>query len=78
MHGPTHHHIEIVEGLLCAVQRVAHLWWIGSNGYMMVDGIQGEDRIQRIYDGGWDPSGGSDSSKSEQATRYMDLEHFVH
>jgi hypothetical protein len=23
-------------------------WWMGSNGYMMMDGIQ------RIYDGGWD------------------------
>jgi hypothetical protein len=34
--------------------------------------------IQRIYDGGWDPSGESDNSKSEQVKQCMDLEHCLH
>jgi hypothetical protein len=36
------------------------------------------DGIQRIYDGGWDPSGESDNSKSEQAKQCMDLQHCLH
>jgi hypothetical protein len=34
--------------------------------------------IQRIYDGGWDPSAESDGSKSEQVKQCMDLAHFIH
>ena len=34
----------------------AMAWWFGSNGYMMVV------RIQRIYDGGSDPSTESDKT----------------
>jgi hypothetical protein len=33
------------------------------------------DEIQRIYDGGWDPSGDSGNSKSEQVKHCMDLGH---
>jgi hypothetical protein len=42
---------------------------MGSNGYVMVDGIQ------RIYDGGWDPSAQIDNSKPEQVKHCMDLDH---
>jgi hypothetical protein len=45
---------------------------MGSNGYMV-------DGIQRIYHGGWDPSGESDNSnKSEQVEQCMDLKHCLH
>jgi hypothetical protein len=37
------------------------------------------DGIQRIYDGGWDPSGESDNNnKSEQVKQCMDLRHCLH
>jgi hypothetical protein len=36
------------------------------------------DGIQRIYDGGWNPSAASDGSKSEQVMRCMDPKHCVH
>jgi hypothetical protein len=39
-------HEEAVNDLL----ELGESWWMGSNGYMMVDGIQ------RIYHGGWDPT----------------------
>jgi hypothetical protein len=37
-----------------------------------------DDGIQRIYDGGWDPSAQSGGSKSEQVKKCMDLEHCPH
>jgi hypothetical protein len=36
------------------------------------------DGIQWLYDGGWDPSGESDGSKSEQVKQCMDLEQCLH
>jgi hypothetical protein len=36
------------------------------------------DGIQRIYDGGWDPSAQSGDSKSEQVIQCVDLEHCPH
>jgi hypothetical protein len=46
---------------------------MGSNGYMMVDGVQ------RIYDGGWDPSSQSVNSKPSKSNNvYMDLVDLEH
>jgi hypothetical protein len=50
-----------------------HPWWMGLNGYMMVDGSNGYmmvDGTQRIYDvcgmgdDRWDPSGENDNMKT--------------
>jgi hypothetical protein len=46
------------------IQRIYHVWWVGSNGCIMY--------------GGWDPSGESDNSKSEQVNHCMDQGHWLH
>jgi hypothetical protein len=43
----------------------------------MYDGMR-VDEIQRIYDGGWNPSAASDDGKSEKVRHWMNLERCVH
>jgi hypothetical protein len=65
-----------VKGLVAIlIVSVRLLQWIDrprSQCQRLVDGIQ------RIYDGGWDPSAQRDDSKSEQVRQCMDLRHCLH
>jgi hypothetical protein len=53
------------------------LGWVQAESQDLVS-VRLVDGIQRIYDGGWDPSEESEESKSEQVMHCMDPQHCLH